>query len=167
MIDQTFPRAALNLETYQALVQTELSPGSRLRYGALLIAAAMAATVTGSLWLTESNLVPRTQFAFLVMTAIGLSWVGFAAWALIRRNVMLAQQRVIAGRMAVVFTGLFVVGSAIAVSVSNRPTAFAAFITAVSMLIIAIAMLLRAQRFLTLLNQRRAELERALEKVED
>src|SRR6266542_6921921 len=91
----------------QRLADVELSLRSRLGYVALLLAALMMTGVVGALWLTEPALPLRTQIGFALMVVIGLSWVAFALRVLTSRRMLLARHRIVAGRMAVAFTALF------------------------------------------------------------
>lgn len=152
----------LSMEALQSLAQEQLSLWSRLGYVGLLLLAAMATTVVAALWITEPDLPLRTQAAFLVMTAIGLSWMAFAWWVLGRRHVMLARHGVVAGRMAVIFTALFLIGAMVAVYISVNPAAFAALWTGIVMLVVAVGLLLRANRRFAQLTERREALEREL-----
>ena len=93
------------------LAQGELSVKARLGYVALLLAAAGMTAVIVSLWLTESALPVRTHLAFGVLSAIGLSWVALATWALTSRRILFARDRFIASRMAVTFTSVFAIGA--------------------------------------------------------
>jgi len=45
------------------------------------------------------------------MIAAGLSWAAFALWVLARRRMLLARHGIVAGRMAVTFTALFLAGA--------------------------------------------------------
>jgi hypothetical protein len=144
------------------LAGVELSLRSRLGYVALLLAASSMTVVILSLWLTEPALPRRTQLAFAVMSVIGTSWVAFALWALTHRRTLLARDSIVAGRMAVTFTSVFVIG-AIAVGVATRAAApFAAAALGFVMLAPAITLLVRAHRTFARLTERRQTLEREL-----
>jgi hypothetical protein len=68
------------------------------------IAGLAGATVIATLWATEPERLPtRTAAAFAGLIVIGLAWAGLAAWTLVKRP-LFATERVIAGRLAVVFT---------------------------------------------------------------
>lgn len=150
------------LEDIRNLARSELSMKSRLAYVALLLVASAMTAVVLSLWLTEPALPGRTQAAFGILGLIGACWVGFAIWALATRRPLFARDEVIAGTMAVVFTGIFVAGAFGAVIVSGAAAAFGALATGVAMLGAAIWRLVAAQRKYARLAARRAELERAL-----
>src|SRR4051795_5039610 len=100
------------------LARTELSLRARLGHVLLALVASAMTVVVLSLWLTEPALPPRTTAAFAMLTIIGLAWVAYSVWVLSARRVMLAQQRVVAGRLAVAFTGAFAAGCMLLVSTS-------------------------------------------------
>jgi len=144
------------------LVDAELSLPSRLGHVSLLLAAAMMTTVVGALWTTEPALPLRTQIAFAAMTVAGLAWVGYSVWVLTHRRPLLAGHGVVAGRMAVAFTALFVVG-ALAVGLGQSGTGpYLAAAVGAAMLATAVTLLLRARRTLAQLLERRQALEREL-----
>ena len=68
------------------LTVLELSLPARLRYVALLLGASALTAVVSALLLTEPELPLRTTIALGVMTAIGLSWMAFAAWVLMQKE---------------------------------------------------------------------------------
>jgi hypothetical protein len=144
------------------LAHNELSVKARLGYVALLLAATGMTVVIGSLWISEIHLPVRTQLAFAVMSVIGASWAALAVWVLTTRRVLFALDRVIAGRMAVTFSGLFAAGALVAAIISGRAAAFGAVAAGVVMLLVAARVLVGARRRFTELAARRAELERAL-----
>ena len=148
----------------QTLAASELSLAARLRYVALLLAALAMTIVIVALWATEPALPVRTQAAFAVMTAIGVSWTAFASWVLTRRYPLFARDSVIAGRMAVLFACVFVAG-ALAVAVSTgMASAYAAAGVGGVMAAAAVGLLARAHREVARLTARRDELQRALGK---
>jgi hypothetical protein len=147
-----------SLQEVRQLADGELSLKARLGYVALLLAASGMTTVILSLWLTEAALPLRTQGAFGVMSLIGASWTAFCAWALATRRPLFARDRVIAGRMAVAFTALFLAGAIVAVIVANNTAAYAVLFTGAAMLALAIRVLLGARRRFEELLARRAQL---------
>ena len=152
----------MNLPDVQRLLDAELSFRSRLGYVALLLGSLAMATLAGALWLTEPVLPFRTQAAFALMIVIGLSWVVFSAWVLRYRRVLYARQHIVAGRMAVTFTSLFVV-SALAIGYgSGKDAAYAAAALGGVMLIAAVLMLQRGHREFNRLAERRDGLAREL-----
>jgi len=160
MITQSSPRsldAKLRHLTTQAL-------STRSRYGhvALLLTALMMSVLLGALLATEPALPDRTQVALAVMLGIGASWVAYATWVLRHRRPLLANHRVVAGWMAVIFTALFFAGaSAMALTVGG-PVFQAAAAMGAAMLAVAVTVLIRACRNRARLQARRRELERQL-----
>lgn len=139
-----------------------LSTRSRYGHVALLLAALIMCVLLGALLATEPALPGRTQVALAVMLGIGASWVVYAIWVLRHRRPLLANHRVVAGWMAVVFTALFFAGaSAMAIRAGGATLQAAAAIGA-AMLAVAVAVLVRAYRNVTRLQARRRELERQL-----
>jgi hypothetical protein len=144
------------------LVDVELSMPSRLGYVALLLAALTMTGVIGTLWATEPSLPLRAQVAFGVMVAIGASWVVFALWVLTHRRILLARHQIVAGRMAVTFTSVFMLGSLAVGYATGRPEAYKAATVGVLMLGLAVLALVRAHRAFGRLVSRRDVLEREL-----
>jgi hypothetical protein len=150
----------LTPDTLRHLLDAELSLKARLAHVALLIAAGLGTAALLSLWLTEPGLPARTHAAFVVLVAMNVSWSLYALRVLTRRRVLFARHRIIAGRMAVTFTSVFLAG-AIAMGVTTG--AAAAVLAAglgVVMLAAAVALLARAHRAHARLTTRRLELER-------
>lgn len=144
------------------LADAELSLRSRLGYVALLLAAVSMSAVVASLWLTEPALPTRTRAAFGALTVIGLSWAGFALWVLTHRRVLLGRQGIVAGRMAVTFSTVFLAG-ALAVGVTGGPrAAFGAAGVGVVMVGAAVVTLVLAHRRVDRLAERRRALEREI-----
>lgn len=147
-----------SLENVRQLAGAELSLAARLGYVALLLVSTGMTLVIASLWLTEGGLPVRTQIAFGAMCLIGSSWVALSIWALAARRPLFARDRVIAGRMAVAFTALFVAGAIAAVVIANNVAAYAVLATAVAMLAVAARVLIGASRRHEDLLSRRAAL---------
>lgn len=156
------PPSAVSVEGLRRLAASELSLPSRRWHVALLLAALIMTSVIASLWLTEPVLPLRTQLAFGVMTAIGLSWMVFAGWVLARRRVLFAQDRVMAGRMAVTFTAVFTVGALAVGYTTGGRAPYAAAALGVVMLVAAVVVLMRAHRTFDRLNARRQTLQREI-----
>ena len=146
-----------SLKDVRNLAGAELSLSARLGYVALLLfAAAMTAVIT-SLWLTEPALPVRTQVAFGVMNLIGASWLALSIWALSARRPLFARDRVIAGRMAVAFTSVFLLGAVAAVIVADNAMSHAVLATGAVMLGLAIrAWSVARRRFAELILSRDA-----------
>ena len=143
---------------------TEETLSGRVRYGhvALLLAALGMSLVNAALLLTETALPTRTVVAFALMFVAGLCWVAYAMWVLRHRRSLLAHHRVIAGRMAVAFCGVFTFGTAWLGSAGGQPSMMMAAGLGGAMSVGAVVVLVRAHRHRARLLARRRELERAL-----
>jgi LPXTG-motif cell wall-anchored protein len=155
------PPATLASEL-RRLTVLELSRGARAGYVCLLLGASAMTAIVGALLLTEPSLPQRTSIALAVMVAMGLSWMGFAAWVLTRRRILLGKDRVVASRMAVTFSSLFVAGCVVAAAMTGAASAFAAMALGLLMLGVAAGLWIRARRQVEHLATRRQELEREL-----
>ncbi len=143
----------------------ELSTRSRLLYTLLLLVDLAMAAAVGSLWLTEPSLPARTHIAFGLLLVFALTWCGFLLWTLTRRKVLLARHRVLAGRLAVLFCALFTFG-ALALGLTQpdrRATGLSAAGMGGFLLLVAVVLLIAAQRRYRELTARRRHLERELE----
>ncbi len=160
--NRTDPAVPPPSESLRELLDGELSLYSRLGYVALLLVASMMTALVAVLWFTEPALPLRTQIGFAVMIVIGLSWMGFSTWVLRHRRPLLAGHSVVAGRMAVAFTSVFVVGALAVGQTSGAASAYPAALTGLAMLVGAIVMLVRARHAFVRLTERRAILEREL-----
>lgn len=146
----------------QRLTARTLSPVSRYGHVALLLAALIMSVLLAVLLATESALPLRTQRAFAVLLAIGMGWIGYATWVLRQRRPLMAQHQVIAGWMAVAFTGVFL-GGALAMALSAQsPVYTAAVASGGTLIVLAVIGLVRARRQVALLQARREELETIL-----
>ena len=154
--------SSLSTAHLPGLLDTELSRSSRLSYVTLLLVSVAMTVVVVSLWLTEPALPLRTRVAFGLMTVIGLSWMVFAGWVLTTRRVLLGRDSVVAGRLAVTFTAVFVAGALLVGYSAGSKAPFAAAAIGVELLGVAIALLVRARRRVALLTARRDALEREL-----
>ena len=127
------------------LTRTELSMRARVAHVLLALAASAMTIIVASLWLTEPALPFRTSVAFGVLTSIGLGWLAFSLWVLNSKRVMLARHRVVAGRLAVGFTGVFVAGSALLGLASAIEAAWPAAAMGGVLFVIAIVLWRRAE----------------------
>ena len=93
------------------MLRAELSSKTRAAYLVGLLLTATFAIALLSLWLTEPHLPARTHVAFALLVAINTGWSAFCGWALAQRKVLYAKQGVIAGRLAVLWSAVFVVGA--------------------------------------------------------
>lgn len=148
----------MNTIAVSALLDQELSTCSRMGHVVLLLLASAMATVVGSLWATEPELPLRTATAFAVLTCMGLSWMAYAAWVLMSRRVLLGRQRVVAARMAVLFSVVALVGAVAVGLLAGMAAAWLAAWICVAMLALAVTLLVRSQRRYAQLCRRRAEL---------
>jgi hypothetical protein len=145
----------------ERIARTELSRGARVGYALLAVVASAMTIVVVSLWLTEPTLPLRTHIAFAAMTLIGLSWGTFSVWVLRTRRVMIARHRVMAGRLAVTFTGLFAAGC-LALVVAGHPRAMPALGMSLVQLLVAVVLWWRAAAAHAALLARRTTIEREL-----
>jgi hypothetical protein len=144
------------------LTALELSLPSRLRYVALLLAASTMSAIVIALLVTELKLPVRTSVVLGIMAVIGVSWMIFAAWVLTRKRVLLGSHRIVAGRLAVVFSTVFVIGALSVGLTTSTSSPFAAAAMGTVMLSVAATMLARAKRQFAQLSKRRDELQRLL-----
>ena len=162
MMTENDPRPSL--EEVRRSLAGELSTRSRVAYTVLLLVDLATVAAVASLWLTEPGLPVRTQIAFGLLVAFALIWSGFGFWTLTRRKVMLARHRVLSGRLAVTFCSIFTLG-ALALGLfepDQRQTGLAMAGMGGVLLLVAIMILVPAQRRYRELMARRVELEREL-----
>ena len=144
------------------LLDSQLSLRSRIGHVALLLASAAMTVVVASLSITEPALPARTAAAFAAMTMISLAWVAFSGWVLTRRRPLFGRDRVVAGRMAVIFTSTFMaVALAIAYSSGGRAPVAAA-VMGLLLVAAAVTLLVHARRNVLRLTSRREALEHEL-----
>jgi membrane associated rhomboid family serine protease len=141
------------------LTARELSLPSRLRYVGLLLAASTMTAMVTALLLTEPALPKRTSIALGVAALIGVTWMVFAIWVLTRKRVLLGSHRIVAGRLAITFSTVFVIGAVFVGFATSSNAAFAAAAMGALMLAVAMTMLIRARRRFAELSTRRDELE--------
>lgn len=150
------------VESLERLARTELSLRARLGHVLLALVASAMTIVVVSLWLTEPALPPRTTAAFGLLTVIGLGWVAYSVWVLSARRVMLARQRLVAGRLAVAFTGAFAAGGALLATTTDVNAARPAFALSLVLLAVALVLWRRAAVAHARLLARRETLEQQL-----
>ncbi len=147
----------------QARMRAELAVPSRLLHVLLLLTSTAMAVVLAALLLTEPTLPPRTRLAFFVMLGIAVSWMVFFTWVLRVRRVLLAEHRVLAARMAVLFTLLFTLGAVVVAPWSrNRAGSIAVVGMGAFMIGFAVLRFVQSRRDQHALTRRRAELESQL-----
>jgi hypothetical protein len=144
----------------ERLARTELSLAPRLGHVLLALVASAMTIVVVSLLLTEPVLPTRTKTAFFLLATIGIGWVTYSAWVLTARRVMLARQRVVAGRMAVAFAAVFTCGCAVLGVTSGTAAAWPAGVMGIGLLGTAVVVWRRAETAYAKLLVRREELRR-------
>ena len=144
------------------LAKSELSLTSRLGYVALLLVASAMTVIVVTLLTTEPGLPGRARVAFVIMSVIGVSWMGLATWALTTRRPLAACDRVIAGWMAVGFTSVYMIGTVVVALVARNPSGLAAMAGGLLLLALAVGALRKAKRRFAELAARRVELEREM-----
>jgi hypothetical protein len=146
----------------ERLARTELSRGARLGHVLLALVASAMTIVVVSLLLTEPALPARTVAAFGLLAVIGMGWLAYSVWVLRARRVMLARQRVVAGRLAVAFTGAFTAGCVVLAAAAAVPAAWPAAAMGGVLLAVAFVLWRRAGAAHAALLARRAALERTV-----
>lgn len=164
--DAPKPSAA---EVKQSLATVMAKP-SRPGHLALLLFSLCGAGVAVALLATEPALPLRTKAALSMLALIGLAWVTFACWTLLRGGALLGWHSVVAARMAVGFSTVFALG-VVALGLtqelpgqSRRPW-YAAMSTGLLMIAISALMLRRSQSRFRELSNRRAMLEQKLKSL--
>ena len=140
----------------------ELSRNEKYGHLVLAVVAGVFATGVALLIATEPGLPMRTVLAFSLLVAIGLAWVVYAFGVLLRRRPLLANREIVAGRMSLLFSAVFTIGTIIVGgTVSHRfftgATGWGLILSA-----IALALLVRAHVRRASLNKLRARLEAEL-----
>jgi hypothetical protein len=149
-----------------ALVDTELSAGSRLVLVSLLVASAMATVAVGIKGLTTPALPLAGRIEFAMISALGVLSIVLGLRTLSRRGALLARQRVIAGRIAVASAAIVVLASSLIAWAKNIPAAYYVAGFGVFLLAGTIALLRQENRKLAALNARRHALAQQL-KIQD
>ena len=107
-----------------ALVETELSFGSRLVIASVVAAAAMATVAVGIKAVITPALPLTGRVAFALIAALGVLAMVVGLQALNRRGSLLARQRVIAGRIAVASAAIVMVAAGIIGWAKSIPAAY-------------------------------------------
>jgi len=159
MTSDRFDEPTLSVQQVQLYVQEEASMKRRMIYTLLLLFDAGVVVMLVALWSTEPSLPFRTHLAFGAMLAVGLAWLGFFGWVLSRRRPLFALDKVIAGRLALTFTTLFLLGG-IAVAVQRAHWLGLLTVVLVAGMFVAVAAttFVRAIRIRQSLLRRREEL---------
>lgn len=159
MTDVHLPDPSI-VATLERLARTELSLAARLGHVLLGLTASAMTVVVVSLLLTEPALPARTTVAFGLLATIGIGWVAYSGWVLTTKRVMLARQRVVAGRLAVAFTAVFTSGCVALALTHDAPAAWPAGAMGGVLLVVALGVWRRARAAHAMLVVRRAALER-------
>lgn len=146
----------------EQLTTHALSTPARLGHVGLLLASLAMCVVLVALLLMEPAIPMQTRIAFGVMLAMSLSWTGYAIWVLKNRWTLLANHRIVAGKMAVAFTAIFTTASLAIGFYTGKSTGFLAASMGAALLVIAIGLLVRAKQRFSVLQNRRQQLEREL-----
>nr|BFE57390.1 hypothetical protein GCM10020063_019160 [Dactylosporangium thailandense] len=136
-----------------ARLSGRLSLRRRLAVVAVLLAGAAMSLLTGLLWATEPALPARTQAAFGAMIAVGLAWVAYAVWVLMRRLPLFALDRVVAAWLGLAATVAVAVPVAV---IAARPVAL---VVVAALLLAALANLRRGLTRRAALLRRKRELD--------
>ena len=145
-----------------ALADTELARASRWGQVTLALVSVMMCGVIGLLGVTEPSLPSGARIAFAMIGVIGVSSSVFALRALSNRRALLAWDRVLAGRMAIAFAAMIVLGASIIGFVKGIPSAFGVAGFGVILLCGAIALLRQENRKFAALTARRNALAQQL-----
>lgn len=159
MITSPIHEPTFSIEQAQRYVRDEASMKRRILYALLLFFDAGMVVLITALWTTESSLPLRTHLAFAGMLAIGLVWLALFGWVLTRHRPLFALDRVIAGRLGLAFTSLFLVWGWI---ITSQRGGWSAVLTVTlvggTLVAVAAAVLARATRTRGALLHRRDEL---------
>jgi hypothetical protein len=157
------PAPAEGLEQALArITEQELSRNERYGHLVLALVGATFAIALVGLIVTEPGLSLRTMLSFGVLIAIGLAWTGYSLAMLMRRQPMLANREVIAGRMSVLFSLVFTAGAMFVGHAVGHNAFTGATWDGITLTAIAAALLLRAKLRLSSLRALRARLESEL-----
>lgn len=155
-----FPK---NLEAAMIRTNTNaLSWQQRARYLALLLGSIAVGIVLIALLATEPDLPAHTFAAFSGMALMAAGWVALATWVLTRRRPLYSRDRVVAGRMAVSFSGLFTAGASVVAVVGGGGAAVLAGGLGLLMTLAAIWLLVKARHRVRDLEAQRHELARQI-----
>lgn len=131
-----------------------LSAPSRYGHVALLIASLLMGALIASLLSTEPGLPERTRWSMAVMLMIAGAWAAYATWVLGMRRTLLASHRLVAARMATVFTAVFTIGTAAIGVMAEQPSFFLAASLGSALFGVSLWLLRRARRRIAALEAR-------------
>lgn len=159
-------RSGSELEAALArLTDHALSLPARVGHVALLLVATGMFVLVAALLATEPALASHTRWVFAAMLVIAASWAVYACWVLGCRRTLLASHRVIAGRMAVGFTGAFTIALLIAGYATGTPGLLGAGGVGILLHAFSWTLLRQAHRRFARLAARRQEIERQIKEV--
>jgi hypothetical protein len=153
---------SISVSEMQRRMQGELSGAARAGYTVLLLVTLFGAIGSAELLYSEADLPARTQAAFGVLIVINLSWAALAGWVLTRRKVLLGRHRIMAARLAIVFSSVFVLGTLLLAMSDQIRFGYGAAALGSAMVLAAFVLHQRARRDVARLQARREALERAL-----
>ena len=152
------------LETALAeLTERTLSRAERGFHLCLTLFAAAMGVVLLLLLATEPGIPLRTTIAFWVMAALAAAWVAYGLRVLSNRRPLLANREVVAARMSLVFSALFTIGTMLVGLVNANIAVTPATWMGGTMVLVALANLLRAHFRRAQLQALRDRLERELD----
>jgi hypothetical protein len=146
----------------QQITGQALSARARFGHVALLLASVAMSIMLGALLATEPLLPTRTAVAFTVMLGMALSWIAYAIWVLHNRWTLLANHRIVAGRMAVTFSTVFTVAALCIGMTAGASAGYLAAATGTVFIAASVMLLLQAHRRHAQLLARRRQLESEL-----
>jgi hypothetical protein len=137
-----------------------LSLPRRIGYVLAGLGGLAGAALVTLLWATEPVPLPRrTELAFAVLINIGLSWAGFAGWALFSRP-LFARDRVIAAGLALACSTLTAIGTVtVALARNDAVSALVAAGVGLVLMVVSGTMLLRARAYRATLRTRARNLD--------
>lgn len=157
-MNESVPRPGLEAALAE-LTERTLSRAERgFHIGLTLFAAGMGAMFLAVL-ATEPWIPLRTTIAFWVMAAIAAAWVAYGLRVLSGRRPLLANREVVAGRMSLLFSAVFTIGTMLVGWVNAHNAITPATWMGAAMVLVALANLIRA-------HLRRAQLQALLERLQ-
>jgi hypothetical protein len=137
-----------------------LSPGTRIRAVAALLAGVAGTVFVGTLWWSEPGPLPgRTRLAFALFLVFCVAWAGYGGWLLMRRVALFATDRLVAAWIGLVAS---LATTAVSTVVAVRRDAGVWPALTVGGLLIAVALVLAVRA-----HARRAELLRRMRELRD
>ena len=145
-------------DAIMALARAQLSFRARLGHLVLLLVAMAATVALVSLLVTEPALPGRTAWALGALAALNAVWAAYAGWVIAARRTLLANHRVVAGRIALAAALMFTLGSAALGAVAGVAAGYLAAGVGLVLTAAAAALLAGATRRRAALRRRLAEL---------